>query len=258
MDPHVYQVEKGQGCVIDYCSFHLPINAVLLGKACTATAVAEMYKWPHLPLLICKFLYDQLHQESLPSDADLPGFHEKIHVHRSVIATFHTPSDLSGVGGMWCEWIWAVPTWCDGPRRDDCVFAVTNKSLKGMHGLDIAHIRLFLSISYHGTTYPCALVHWYSRVGDEPDEKTGMWIMQPDYHDDETPFEGIIHIDCIMWAAHLIGVYGPTPIPWHWTLHDSLDSFGSYYVNKYIDHHTFETTFWPAKEFTSWLWLLGT
>src|SRR5229473_4854009 len=41
MDPHIYQVGEGQECVIDYCSFHLPINAVLLGKACTATALAE-------------------------------------------------------------------------------------------------------------------------------------------------------------------------------------------------------------------------
>ncbi len=157
------------------------------------------------------------------------------------------------------EQIQAVSTtWCDGPCQDDCIFVVTNELLKGMCGLNIARIWLFLSISYCGTTYPCALVHSYSYVGDEPDKKTGMWIMQPDYHNDETPFEGIIHIDCIMWAAHLIGVYGPTPIPWHWTLHDSLDSFGSYYVNKYIDHHTFKTVFWPAKEFTLWLWLLGT
>ncbi len=116
MDPHIYQVGEGQECVIDYCSFHLPINAVLLGKACTATALAKMYKWPHLPLLICKFLYDQLHQESLPSDADLPGFHEKIHVHRSIVATFHAPSDLSGVGRMRREQIQAVSTWCDGPH----------------------------------------------------------------------------------------------------------------------------------------------
>src|SRR5260370_40451537 len=115
-----------------------------------------------------------------------------------------------------------------------------------MHSLNIAHIWLFLSISYCGTTYPCALVHWYSCGGDKPDEKTGMWIMQLDYHDDETPFEGIIHIDYIMQAAqaaHLIGVYRPTPIPRHWTLHELLDSFGSYYVNKYIDHHAFETAF---------------
>src|SRR5258708_20197856 len=114
-----------------------------------------------------------------------------------------------------------------------------------MHGLDIAHIWLFLSISYHGTTYPCALVHWYSRVGDEPDEKTGMWIMQPDYHNDETPFKGIIHIDCIMRAAHLIGVYRPTPIPRHWTLHDSLDTFLSYYINTYKDTTPFATPFSP-------------
>jgi hypothetical protein len=177
------------------------------------------------------------------SDDNLPEFYEHIHVHNSVVATYYAPSDLSGVGGMRRELIRAVSTWKSGPSRYDCVFAVTDESLKGMRGLDIARVRFFLSFSYRGITYPCALVHWYSRIGDEPDEKTGMWIVQPEVCGDGAPFKGIIHIDCIMRAAHLIGVYRTAHIPRQWTLHDSLDVFDSYYVNKYIDHHAFETAF---------------
>ncbi len=202
-----------------------------------------MHGQPDLLQLICGFLYDQLHGKLPPSDDDLPEFHEKIQVHKSVVATFYAPSDLSGVGEMRRELIRAVPSWQDGPSRYDCVFAVTDESAKGMRGLDVARVRFFLSFSYRGTTYPCALVHWYSRIGDKPDEKTGMWIVQPEVYEDGTPFEGIIHIDCIMRAAHLIGVYRTTRIPRKWTLHDSLDVFDSYYVNKYIDHHAFETAF---------------
>lgn len=32
----------------------------------------------------------------------------------------------------------------------------------------------FFSFSDDGVEYPYALVHWFSRVGDSPDEHTGM------------------------------------------------------------------------------------
>jgi hypothetical protein len=54
-----------------------------------------------------------------------------------------------------------------------------------------------LHLKYGKTPYQCALVHWYSRVGDEPDEETEMWIVEP---------PSIIHLDCIPRAAHLIAV----------------------------------------------------
>lgn len=40
---------------------------------------------------------------------------------------------------------------------------------------DVARVRLFFSFRFCGKFYPCALVHWYSRIGDSPDEDTGMW-----------------------------------------------------------------------------------
>src|SRR5258708_6557371 len=83
-------------------------------------------------------------------DDDLPEFHEKIQVHKSVVATFYAPSDLSGVGRMQHELIRAVPSWQDGPSRYDCVFAVTDESVKGMRGLDVARVWFFLLFSYCG------------------------------------------------------------------------------------------------------------
>lgn len=53
--------------------------------------------------LIQEFIYDQqehpsgLQAQDIP---DLPPFYEKITIHTSAIATFHAPSDLSGIGGM--------------------------------------------------------------------------------------------------------------------------------------------------------------
>jgi hypothetical protein len=141
------------------------------------------------------------------------------------------------------ERIRAVPTWRKGPGRYDCVFTETDPSLKGMRGLDIARVHLLFSFKYDDKTYPCALVRWYSRVGDEPDEDTGMWIVEPDFNDDGSPSEAVIHLDCILRAALLIGVYGDRFVVRTLTLHDSLDSFDSFYVNKFADHHAFEIAF---------------
>lgn len=109
--------------------------------------------------------------------------------------------------------------------------------------MDITRVRLFFSFVHNGITYPCALVHWYSRVGDEPDENTGMWVVEPDWCPDGSPNESIIHLNCILCAAHLIGVYGDNLLPPGLTAENSLDTFNSYFVNKYIDHHAFEIAF---------------
>jgi hypothetical protein len=226
-----------------YAVFGYPLTPVFIGKRQTDTALAVTYNRPHLPRLIRRFLYDQLHGHLPSADADLPAFHEQVRIHRSAVATFYAPSDPSGIGGMRRERIRAVPTWRKGPGRYDCIFVVTDESLKGMRGLDIARAQLFLSFPYRGTMYQCALVHWFSRVDDEPDDKTGMWIVEPEFYNDGTPVEEIIHVDCIIRAAHLIGVYGEAFVHRHLTLHDSLDAFESYFVNKYIDHHAFEIAF---------------
>jgi hypothetical protein len=112
-----------------------------------------------------------------------------------------------------------------------------------MRGLDIARVFLLFSINFQDTKYPCALVHWMSRLGDEPDENTGMWTVQPDVDADGSPSMSVIHLDCILRAAHLIGVYDTTPSSKNLEFYHSLDSFESFYVNKFVDYHSFEIAF---------------
>jgi len=102
---------------------------------------------------------------------------------------------------------------------------------------------LLFSFSDAGVTYPCALVHWFVRVGDTPDEDTGMWIVEPEIIDDDGRYHlTVLHLDSILRAAHLIGVYGEEFIG------DvdpslSLDMFDTFYVNKFVDHHANEIAF---------------
>ncbi|KAG1890670.1 uncharacterized protein F5891DRAFT_964555 [Suillus fuscotomentosus] len=138
------------------------------------------------------------------------------------------------------EHIQATPSWHGGPHRNDCIFVNVGADLDSpMGGLAVARVLCFFSFSNRTSHYPCTVVHWYSHVLKGHDPDTGMYIVTPTTNDDDTPDVSIIHVDCIFRAAHLILVYGPDFIPVI-SPHDSYDMFNSYYVNKYVDHHSFE------------------
>ncbi|PSR76461.1 hypothetical protein PHLCEN_2v8436 [Hermanssonia centrifuga] len=200
---------------------------------------------PHLPSLVAFFLYDQTHSEPLPDGSPTPPCPplQHIKVYHSAAATFYAPSDISGIGGMRRERIRATPSWFNGPARYDCVFAENDSTVEGFRGLHAARVRMFFSFECGGVEYPCALIHWYSPVADEPDDLTGLWVVEPDFDADNQPFYGVIHLDSIMRLAHLIPDFGDVVLPPDFHPSQSLDAFKTYYVNKYADHHAHEIAF---------------
>jgi hypothetical protein len=204
---------------------------------------------PDFSHLIQLMIYDQEHPDSNSdithiSLTALPTFYGKISIYPSAVATFYAPSDICGAGGMRSERIRAVTSWRNGASRFDTVFVSTDPTAEGMRGLDVARVRLFFSFSYEGVLYPCALVHWYSRKGDSPDDTTGMWIVEPETSDDDgETFATIIHLDTILRTAHLLPVFGSERVSRALSFTDTLDKFSSFYVNKYVDHHAFEIAF---------------
>src|ERR1700678_6428 len=194
---------------------------------------------PQLPELIQRFLYDQLYPDGHFSLSDMslhacPNFSGQISVFHSASVTYHVQDDI----GIHCEHICSTPSWYKGPPRYDCAYVNARPHLEGMHSLDVVRIFLFFSFAFEGTTYPCALVHWFRLIGDEPDEDTGMWIVEPESSDD-SPTISVIHLDCILRAAHLIPIYGPNPIPRNIFYYNSLDAFRAFHVDKFIDYHAF-------------------
>ena len=202
---------------------------------------------PHFSDLIKDFIYDQQHPDdssnSSSSISALPTFFGMITIYPSAVATFHAPSDLSGISGMRRERIRAVNSWRKGPSRYDTIFVNTDPSAEGMKGLDVARVHLFFSFSHDGIEYPCALVHWFSLVGDLPDVDTGMWVVKPDMLDNGEKLISIVHLDTIVRACHLIPIFGPQHISRALSFTDTLDTFTHFYVNKYVDHHAFEVAF---------------
>jgi hypothetical protein len=57
------------------------------------------------------------------------------------------------------------------------------QALRGlvMSNLLIARVLLFFSFTLNGELHQCALVHWFSISGDQPDPDNGMWVVTPDY-----------------------------------------------------------------------------
>jgi hypothetical protein len=211
--------------------------------------LGERIGQPELPTLIRRFLYDQLNPNSEVSGQDIdldqcPKFSGySIYAYPSAVATFHAPSDLSGRHGMHHERIHAVSSWRHGPPRYDCVFVEKDPEQEGFQGLHAARVFLFFSFTYHSVSYPCALVHWFSPVDHRPCEDTGLWIVEPDILHDGTPLKAVIHLECILRSAHLIGVAGEDFLPQNFSCHYSLDAFQAFYVNKYADHHSNEIAF---------------
>jgi hypothetical protein len=141
------------------------------------------------------------------------------------------------------EHIRATSSWRQGPARYDCAFVNSHPELEGMRGLDVVRVLIFFLFQFKGITYPCAFVCLFSTIGEEHDEDTGMWMVEPEMTDDGLPEVSVIHLDCIFRAAHLIPIYSETQIPNNVSHHNSLDAFAGFYVNKYADHHAFEIVY---------------
>ncbi|KAI0629622.1 hypothetical protein C8Q77DRAFT_1220285 [Trametes polyzona] len=211
--------------------------------------VALFIGLPQLPQLIQHFLYAQLHPESEIAAADIPLAQcppppARITIFPSALAIFYAPSDLSGAKGMKKERICACRSWRGGPARKDCAFVEMDPDAPGFRGLGAVRVHLFFSFKADdGVHYPCALVSWFVPVGDEPCNLTGMWVVEPEVDGHGVDVMSVIHLDCMLRAAHLIGVAGDAPIPAILKHTDSLDAFNAFYVNKYADHHAHEIAF---------------
>ncbi|KAH9930567.1 hypothetical protein B0H21DRAFT_781092 [Amylocystis lapponica] len=190
---------------------------------------------PEFPELIQRFLYDQLYATDNISSADVhisecPTFSSRIAVYRSASSTFYAPSELSGGGGMHREMIRSNPFWRNEYARFDTVLISTDPSCAGMCGIAVVRVVGIFAFTYDDVHYPCALVEWFELESKQPDAVTGLWQR----------VVTLIHLDSIVRAVHLIGVYHATLIPTDFHFSYTLDVFDAFYVNKYADYHSHE------------------
>ena len=232
-----------------YINLH---SFIVTGYPRELAQLAQHLHLPHLPNLVRRFLHCQYPNSDAESDSesnsevditDCPEYTGKIIIYPSAVATFFAPSDPSGMGGMCRERIRSVSSWRGGSARRDCVFADQDSSAVGFKALFVARVQLFFSLRIGRERLPCALVNWFSTVGDAPCPDTGMWMVEPDLDADGERVMDVVHLDTLVRGAHLIGVAGEDHIPRQLKESDSLDAFLSFYVNKYIDYHAHEIAF---------------
>ena len=85
------------------------------------------------------------------------------------------------------------------------MFVKVDAELDGMLGMAIGRHSSFFSFKFRGRKYSCALVHWLTPL-DQPDEDTGMWVVQLEFEDNGGCTLSIIHLDCVVRAVHLLPV----------------------------------------------------
>ncbi|KAI0358655.1 hypothetical protein OH77DRAFT_1203821 [Trametes cingulata] len=209
-------------------------------------SVSAICGLPQLHESIRRFMYDQLNPELDGADAvplhecpDVPH-HIRLGIYHSATAVFYAPSEVSGPGGMHRELIRSNPSWYGQYPRYDTVLVNIDPTRPGMRGMLVARVRLFFSFAYDNQKYPCAFVEWFVPQDDEPDPVTGMWTVVPEMVGDER-VTGVIHLDSIVRACHLMPGFGTTPMPYNFHFSHTLDAFRAYYVNRYADYHTYET-----------------
>jgi hypothetical protein len=100
----------------------------------------------------------------------------------------------------------AVRSWRGGASRYDCVFIEGDPDLPGFSEL-LAVRALFMSFTHRRITYPCAVVTWFSAIGDEPCSDVSRWMVEPDVEGREQRVTDIIRTDTILRGAHLIGIH---------------------------------------------------
>ena len=217
------------------------------GYPTTSEALAIVFRQDNFQELIRRFLFDQVHINDVnpPSSSDVnldecPPFDSTISMYHTMMAVFYSPSDPCGPHGMRRECIRSTPCWRKGASRHDTVFVERDPTLPGIRGLDVVRLMAVFSFFWSGTYYPCALVRWFKHVAEEPDINTGMWVVKPDCNADGSPAVGVIHLDSVVRAAHLMPIFGDRFLPPNLIADHTLDVFQAFYINKYIDYHAFE------------------
>jgi hypothetical protein len=198
-----------------------------------------------LPLVrLCRELVAHHHAQYTPDELPPPletiGIsNTRVWVYSSATALYYAPSDPSGLHGMKREKIRCTNNWHSRGRREDVVLVAVNPE-EAADGLQAARVKLIFTFKYKHEDYNCMLVQWYSDHGYRPDEDTGMRMVTPSVLNDGSPDLGVIPLDAVMRAAHLMPIFGPDMISTNIEFWQTLDKFKAFYINSYIDHHMFD------------------
>lgn len=141
------------------------------------------------------------------------------------------------------ERIHAVYSWMGGNAQYNTIFiGRTPNATHISTGLGVARVKSFFSTTLRRglEVHSCALVYHFRVSANEIDEDVGMWTVQPLFGDYSEPLMSVIPLHQILHTAHLIPVYDMELILHQFLFTETLDHYPEFYVNKFVDHHTFK------------------
>lgn len=202
---------------------------------------------PSLKDAIRRFLYDQFNPDSKTMGMAVnlsrcPKISNdlQINLYHHAISLFRAPSDVSGINCMRREFIRANPNWRNDGSRYDCVLVDVGAAEDGFRTFEVAQVKFFFAFTYKEKLYECAYVHWFEHWGDGRCDVTGMWRVVPQIVNRNQRLSGVIHLDTIFRAVHLMPVRAEELTPEEMRPSDTLSAFPAYYVNKFADHLSHE------------------
>ncbi|KAJ3563932.1 hypothetical protein NP233_g8618 [Leucocoprinus birnbaumii] len=206
------------------------------GRHVSASDLARQLKQPRFAQLLSEYM--TLHSE-MPEFNVVNSFPPEtceaisFSTHSSAVASFYSVSDSVSIH---TERVRATQSWQNGPGCYDTVFVKEAPEADSISsGLTIAQVRLFFSFSFGGKSHSCAYLSDYT-LHPLRDPNFRLWIVKRGHH----PETRILPINRILRAAHLIPVYGNTKVSKNHTILQTLDKYTKFYVNKYVDYHSFQ------------------
>ncbi|KAF9548524.1 hypothetical protein CPC08DRAFT_648414 [Agrocybe pediades] len=110
---------------------------------------------------------------------------------------------------------------------------------KGLAGLRAAQVRFVFDLPPHlgRVKHPLAYVEWFTPLG-QPDSSTGMLVVKRSTRNLRRN-AAVICVSDLVCAAHLTAKNSGSIVDKAYTSHQILDTVSHFYVNTYIDVHTF-------------------
>lgn len=190
-----------------------------------------------------RFLFDQLYADGdftaeTVDPAEWPTFSGRLSIFSSASVSFYAASELAGPGGMRREIVRSTSHWYNSYERCDTILVQVGDNDAVLGGMLVARVLHFVSFFHNDVHYPCALVNWFLPE-EERDPVTGMWVVRPEKENGRRTI-GVVHLDSVWRACHLMPVFGEMSMPARFHFSDSLSAFKAFYLNHYIDFHARE------------------
>lgn len=133
------------------------------------------------------------------------------------------------------------------PARFDTVLVNVGSGIEGVQGLRIAQVRVVFSVPPRAVAslfripppQHLAYVEWFTPFAAVPDHDSGMYKVQRSLRNGERQVS-IVPVSQIVRSVHLLPRFGPV-VPRDWTSSTVLDRAPAFFVNPFLDRHTYVT-----------------